>query len=127
MRGNPMARDLEPALNLGHVDAGGVILPVVQVDLLGGSFIVRIRRRGPLNAYSGPVSLYGSDGVLITRGGNLSWPVVARREELAAHLTCTPGSTEADDAHPVVIPGQIEHATPRALPAPSITVIDDIK
>lgn len=76
---------------MGYIECGGVVIPVIRIELADGAFLVTGQRKGPLRAYSGPVSLFGADGREVaspetTDDNHVSWPAVRRGEILTLPL-----------------------------------------
>jgi len=52
-------------VSYGHLECCGVTAPITSMALKDGMFVIVAEGRGPAPAVSGPVTLYGEDGVQV--------------------------------------------------------------
>ena len=82
-------------MNKGTVEYEDVILPIADITLRDGGFFAIATGHGPLAEYHGPARIIGPDGLLVTQGGHINVPAVAKHQVLRLEMDLTPESPYA--------------------------------
>jgi hypothetical protein len=82
-------------VNKGTVEYEDVILPITDISLRDGTFLVVAGGPGPLAEYHGPARIIGPDGLLVQEGGHIDCPGAGIDQTYLLELTLTPESPEA--------------------------------
>ena len=64
-------------MSSGTIVVGGVAVPVTSITLAGGQIAVNARLQGPAPAATGPVTIFGEDGIGICQCSAMTWPVIS--------------------------------------------------
>lgn len=70
--------------DLGHIVCCGVMVPVTRIELKESQTVLTCTLAGPVAQLTGPVAIFGQDGLGIAQGGMLSTPRYVEAEEFLA-------------------------------------------
>lgn len=70
----------------GTIEFGDVIIPIVDIQIREGKFLITGKSKGPIPEYRGPASIYGADSMLLATGGEAECPAADKHQEVTMTL-----------------------------------------